>query len=224
MVLFAVLLVTADRSPLCRLLIEVIVALWCLAAGRWDVALFVTGAVLAELRLRREAQDTAGTGVAARKVVWVWLRAVALGIMLLLGLLLAGYPRMPPVASAPVYGPLAVLAGMDAGARRVYYAFGAVLVLGALDGLPMAQRLFSSHVALYFGRISYALYLVHGLLIRAVGQRILDAVWRATAGEGLGFGVRFALASVLFVPVVVWVADLFERGVERRLVVWARSW
>lgn len=227
MALFALLLSTAGRAPLSRLLLDAGVATWCLAAGRWDVALFVAGAVLSELRARGEAQRTPpGT----KPVPWRdVLRTAALGAMLLLGLLLAGYPPRPPAAGTPLYGPLAVLGGGDPGARRVYYALGAMLAIGALDRLPGAQRPFRSRVALYFGRISYALYLVHGLLIRSVGQRVLDVVWEASAGpreaEGGGwwFGARFGLASVLFVPIVLWGADLFERGVERRLVVWAKN-
>ncbi|KUJ21328.1 uncharacterized protein LY89DRAFT_770640 [Mollisia scopiformis] len=215
MVLFVLLLSLAQRSSGLRLGIEGVVVVWCLVAGRWDVALFVAGAAGAELRVRREEGEGRG-----------WVKSIAWGILLVLGLLLASYPPIPPpAASTPVYGPLAKLVNGNPEGRRIFYALGAMFILASLDHLPAAQGVFRSRLALYFGRISYSLYLVHGVLIRAVGQRVLDEVfgWRGGRIEGWAFGVRFAVASTVFVPLVVWGADLFERGVEGRAVVFIRK-
>ena len=236
MALFALLLSTASRKPSTRFVLEVCVTMWCLAAGRWDVALFTAGAALAELRVKHEAQDlpisrSRRSQSVKRITLWEWVCTATLTLTLLLGLLLAGYPRMPPSSSTPLYGPLAaVVSGREEG-RRLFYALGAVLVLLSLDRLELLQKFFRSRVALYFGRISYALYLVHGLLVRSIGQWVLNTVWRIRIGgddndgkgDGLGFNAKFGLASALFIPVVVWVADLFERGVERRLVRWTKQ-
>lgn len=225
MVLFAVLLSTSGRTPAVRLFIDIGIAIWCFSAARWDVALFIAGAALAEIRVRREwhlvsrIQDSRTT---RRQAAWKLFRTLVLTGVFLLGMLLAGYPRKPPSASTPIYGPLSLLVGADENGRRVWYALGAIGILGALDSLPGLQKVFRSRVALYLGKISYALYLVHGLLIRSVGQRILNTVWRAgsggSGGEPWDSGVKFGLASLLFIPVVIWAADLFERGIERRLV------
>ncbi|TVY47470.1 hypothetical protein LOCC1_G002205 [Lachnellula occidentalis] len=221
MVLFTLLLTISNRTRTTRLIVEAGVTAWCLTAGRWDVALFTAGAVLAELRVRREESESELLRASpshrhAPCTIPNLLRTTALLAALLTGLLLATYPRIPPLPRHPSSGPSHSSSETPATKKRG----------GSLDRLPGLQRLFTTRLPLYFGRVAYALYLVHGLLIRVVGQRVLDAVWRAGArgeGGGRGEGVKFGVASVVFVPVVVWGADLFERGVERRVVGWARS-
>lgn len=220
MVLFTLLLSLAQQTSMVRVGIEVGFAGWCMSAGRWDVALYVAGAVFAELRVRREK-----AGGERSSQVHVWLKSVGLSMMLFAGLLFASYPTKPPASSTTLYGPLAALVGGDPEGRRLFYTIGAVLVLGAVDNLHAMQKPFRGQIAFYFGRISFALYLVHGLLVRVVGQRLLDLIW-SEIGSGESdweFGVKFGMASVLFVPIVLWAADLFERGVERNLMVWIKK-
>lgn len=75
----------------------------------------------------------------------------------------------------------------------------------------------------YFGKISYAIYLVHGPVLHVVGYRVERWAWGITGVETQQqYVTGFVLGAVFVVPIVVWVADLFWRGVDARTVVFAR--
>ena len=128
---------------------------------------------------------------------------------IVLGCFLTSYPYSPP-RNAPVYSFLSALVYHEVARRRLYYAFAAIMAH------PVLKKPLRSSFAQYLGRISYSLYLVHGVLIRVIGGRILH--WTCTLtgmSEASTFNAGFGLATLLFVPIVIWAADLFEKWVDR---------
>lgn len=80
--------------------------------------------------------------------------------------------------------------------------------------------------AQYLGQISYALYVVHGFVLRSLLYSIMPGIW-AICDPGGGrtlfpFLVGITVASVIVVPATFWVADLFWRGVDKPSVRVAR--
>ncbi|KAK3956104.1 acyltransferase family-domain-containing protein [Pseudoneurospora amorphoporcata] len=84
--------------------------------------------------------------------------------------------------------------------------------------------LFESAIAQYLGKISYAIYLVHGPVLHTLGYTVMKFTWtRVTGTETDGHYITgFLLASLAVVPLVVWVADVFWRGVDEPVVKFAR--
>ncbi|KAK1774158.1 acyltransferase family-domain-containing protein [Copromyces sp. CBS 386.78] len=84
--------------------------------------------------------------------------------------------------------------------------------------------LFESSIAQYLGKISYAIYLVHGPVLHTLGYTVMRFTWtRVTGTETDGHYITgFLLASLVVVPLVVWVADVFWRGVDEPVVKFAR--
>lgn len=106
--------------------------------------------------------------------------------------------------------------------HRFWQSFGAVLFVLAVTRSSGLQRAFNSGVVQYFGRISYAIYLMHGPVMHTVGYSIERGVWTLTGVEGMAYSWGFVLASLFVVPVVIWVSDVFWRAVDAPVVRFAK--
>ncbi|MCJ1356782.1 MAG: hypothetical protein MMC33_006778 [Icmadophila ericetorum] len=233
MVLFLHLVATARCRTSLRLLLDMAIAAQCMLTSRWDVALFIVGKLIAELEaihkeLSKNQKKDSRQGAAlaspiprcsafACQLETVIFRFL-LVIVFVVGLLLASYPPSPS-QEAPFYSFLSALVHHNRDGRRIYYALAAPAMLVPLIFMPALQRPFNSSFARYLGRISYALYLVHGPMIRVVGGRILKWAWSISGTKRRWtYNTGFAITSLLLTPVIVWAADLFERGVDARCI------
>lgn len=86
------------------------------------------------------------------------------------------------------------------------------------------RALFESPFAQYLGKISYAIYLVHGPVLHTMGYSVMKFTWTHVTGTDTDgrYITGFLLASFLVIPLVVWVADIFWRGVDEPVVKFAR--
>jgi peptidoglycan/LPS O-acetylase OafA/YrhL len=60
------------------------------------------------------------------------------------------------------------------------------------------QRFFNLTVVQYFGKISYAIYLMHGPVLHTVGYAIERWAWGVTGIEGREYEGGFMLAACLW--------------------------
>lgn len=129
---------------------------------------------------------------------------------------------------------------------RFYQSIGAVLFVSAVSEYPSSassrgsvtvghstpifsqylnpKAIFESSIAQYLGKISYAIYLVHGPVLHTLGYTVMKFTWTHVTGTETDrqYITGFVLASFLVVPLVVWVADIFWRGVDEPVVKFAR--
>lgn len=88
-----------------------------------------------------------------------------------------------------------------------------------VDHASFLQVLFTNRFAQYLGKISFALYLVHGPLLWTLGfvlgKKCLDIVGN-TSNESYVFAM--ALAAALWWPVAIYFADLTQRFVDAKCV------
>ncbi|TLS27669.1 hypothetical protein PpBr36_05028 [Pyricularia pennisetigena] len=101
-----------------------------------------------------------------------------------------------------------------------WLSLGAVLLVFTIDRAgPFLQRVFTSRPAQYLGRISYALYLVHGPLVFSLGWHLGRWCTALTGRETTaGWGAGIALAYLGLWPVLIWVADVASRLVDVKSV------
>ncbi|KAH6631011.1 acyltransferase family-domain-containing protein [Chaetomium sp. MPI-SDFR-AT-0129] len=101
--------------------------------------------------------------------------------------------------------------------HRYWQSAGAILFVYAVGRSRGWQRFFTLPAMQYLGRISYALYLMHGPVMHTAGYAIHRWAWGMTGTEG-AYEAGFVLAAVVIVPVVIWAADVFWRVVDAPVV------
>ena len=110
---------------------------------------------------------------------------------------------------------------------KFYPNFGsAILILLLARGNPETsewRRILSSNVAQYLGKTSFALYLVHGPVLHAIGYMIPHRIWWSMGVQGAETG-DYTWAATIFIgwatslALSLWAADVWAREVESRCV------
>ena len=196
------------------------IAYLVLRNDRWELLLFLSGAILAELDLIRNAKILARGEKEIRmgpltKSFWGTAGIVALYLMSQPDEFAEETPgwiylteMIPPWFSTPY---------------RYWQSIGSIMFVWAVNNAPFLQEPFNSSAAQYLGKISYALYLMHGPVIHIIGYRIEPWAWSITGSDTeFEYKLGFILASALIIPCLIWVADLFWRAFDIPSVKFAR--
>ena len=107
--------------------------------------------------------------------------------------------------------------------QRVWFCFGAFQIVAACTQLRCLQSIFTTDIAQYLGNISYALYLTHNLCLTILEPRfnpVLNEYFRMDTFCGRQFS--WIAGLVIYVPVIICVADIFWRAVDTPTVKLAR--
>lgn len=118
-----------------------------------------------------------------------------------------------------------------------YLFFASNMLVACIPRLGWLKRFFESRFCQYLGRISFALYLVHGPIVNTIGDRIYYAVgWLRMPGDkdqGViqwanlfplskagpkGLEIAMLLPQVILLPLTLWVADVVTRTVDEQAV------
>ncbi|KAF3915539.1 hypothetical protein ABW21_db0204298 [Orbilia brochopaga] len=218
--IFVCLLALAKARSWVRMGALGVSAVVCLVyLDRWDVSLFFSGAVLAEVTLVRaeknrvnEAEDEkAGyTNKVNRRDLYMFP-------VLILGLFIASQPSHEP-GTTPGYRTITAWTPASVSEKgRFWPSVAAVLIVYSLSSATgrYLQRPFTTAFAQYLGKISYALYLVHGPVCRSLGFYSVVTLWQYTGRETVGGYVTGVLGGGALVLVTVfWVSDMFWRAVD----------
>jgi peptidoglycan/LPS O-acetylase OafA/YrhL len=112
------------------------------------------------------------------------------------------------------------------------------MLVACVPRIAWQRRFFESRFCQFLGRVSFALYLVHGPILYTLGDRVFYAVgWLRPAGElhyapiahwgrvlplpqtgPLGLEIAFLLPQIVLLPLTLWVADLVTRMVDEPAV------
>ncbi|KAI0012476.1 acyltransferase [Xylariaceae sp. FL0662B] len=226
MMLFLIQLGTARLRTGIRFTCLAVVMWFVLRGDHWEMLLFICGMVIAEIDLIRRAHEPQAnhappqllpigekttTDTSRRfswnsNVFWTLLSVPALYLM-----------------SEPDDGPDGVPGWRYLGRHipewfsdkyRYWQMVGAIVFVVCAARSSSWQRVFNSGPVQYFGRISYAIYLMHGPVCHTAGFAIERWAWDLTGVEDGAYVWGFALASVFNVPLVIWAADVFWRAVD----------
>ncbi len=245
MMLFLTLMGTARLKTWVRLVCVGLLAWFTDRSDKWEMLLFYAGMLLAELDLMRGAHTTPTAATSppltetqkyhhpallsldhtlspptpsrrsrAKSLGWVALSILALYLM--------SQPDDGGHATPGWVFLTSLIPDHWGDKYRYWQAVGSVLFIFAVGRSPGWQRFFNSPVVQYFGKISYAIYLMHGPVMHTVGYAIERAVWNVTGVEGLNYNLGFVLASFLVIPSVIWAADIFWRAVDAPVVRFAK--
>ena len=223
MVLFLVLLGTSQLRQNIRLAVVFSSIGYCIFSGRKDLILFLAGMMLAEIDMIRAASDAPGPG--SFKKIGMSDRAYWI-TMFILGLYIASAPLVG-IKETWGYTTLASLVPRtlvdDSWAVQ---SVGAILTTWSIANCEEIQLLFTTSICQYLGKISFALYLVHGNILKALLYPMLPYLWPIMGGEEGGTTLQFCLGwllgMVIILPLTLWMADVFWRMVDIPSVKFAR--
>ena len=231
MVVFLTLLGLSRCRMRVRLSIEICAALTCFWYNRWDMAPFFIGMTLAELQIhfielkeQRESLDRRNLPVLTLECQEKSpnVRQYAAWTLLVAGMFVGSVPQKFPW-NTPGYIWLTAWMTHDVDTYRYVSCVGATMIISAILLLPVVQKLFTSPVAKYSGKISYALYLTHGIINRAFGVRFQAKVWVIIGSEStFQYGLGYAIGLIAYLAFSVWIADIFWRLVDEPSVRLAR--
>ncbi|KAK3687698.1 acyltransferase family-domain-containing protein [Podospora appendiculata] len=115
--------------------------------------------------------------------------------------------------------------------------FAANMLVSSIPRIPWLKRFFESRFCQFLGRVSYALYLVHGPILASLGDRIYHAVgfirqvgdyqkelapWLnifplSKAGP-MGLEIAILVPQIILLPFTLWVADVVTRTMDEPAV------
>ncbi|KAF2395648.1 hypothetical protein EJ06DRAFT_525269 [Trichodelitschia bisporula] len=227
-VLFATLVSFARLAPRMRLVGLVGMVVYCYFSFCWEAWLLFAGTSLAQLKMLEESAAPPsparfGISLPPRRTRSDFFK----GALFVAGLHLLSVPDYGHASTAPGYK--FILRHLNPSfwhgeSWRFPHCLGALLTVYATSsiGTNALRSIFTSRYAVYLGRISYALYLVHCPVVHMLGFWIVPAMWRMTwtrrrPEDMLGKEVGWLLATEIVTAATIWAADLFWRLVDRRI-------
>lgn len=203
--LFATIIGLSRLSPRSFTVVAAILIIYNLCANREPLGLTYFGMMLAHIRSRpRPLQMKSSSGMFSKLEV---LAAAAT----ILGLYLASYP----VESQGVaFGYLDSWFDIR---PLTYYSVGGMATMSGLLYQPLFQKVFSSGLPVYLGKISLSLWIIHEPLLQLFGWKFVFGAFNAPEmhQQPAVFRYMAVLCSwLVLTTVMILVADLFWRCVE----------
>lgn len=116
-------------------------------------------------------------------------------------------------------------------AKWFYLFWAALLAVASIPHLPWLKRFFETRICQYLARISFALYLVHGLVIWALADRLYAAVglerpkhkenipqwvdkFPISKWGPMGLELAFWVPQLIILPVTLYLAELVTKLVD----------
>lgn len=251
MMLFLTMVGLARLRTAVRMLCLAIVIAFSYRSDRWEMVLFYVGMLYAELDIIRGAHtnpatnhalqvypppqqqslptsmpkpiDYVGTGqTEATKASSSKLGRIGWGLFATLSLYLLSQPDVNSENTPGWIFLSTFIPEWVDDKYRYFQIIGAIMFVFCTARMPSLQRIFNSSPVQYLGKISYAIYLMHGPVMHTVGYSIEKWAWGITGTQDHWYTVGFALAAVFVIPSVVWAADVFWRAIDAPIVRFAK--
>ncbi|KAF2276503.1 uncharacterized protein EI97DRAFT_42014 [Westerdykella ornata] len=224
-ILFATLVGFAKLRPLVRIRLTLVLYLYCVLVEEGDVALFIAGIGCAEFLLIREERskhlpstEKQESQQQSSRTKVLWAAVYILGLHLLS--IPAGRYEYTPGYRSLVRFAAHFVKNTEVSIQRI----GAAVFLFALCGSDYLRRVFETRLAIYAGKISFPLYIVHGPLTHILGIRLVPFFWSIVGDATLfQYEVGVILAFLVLAVLVVWVADIVMRTIDTPSVRFGRT-
>lgn len=223
MVLFLFLLGLAKVTRLLRLFLFAFAIVWAIYGQRSDVVLFFAGSILADFDLEADSRRIERTNprdsLLRHNLIW--------SSIILLGVYLASSP-LSDAENSIGYGFISWLSSKVYPFEASWFPWtigGIILVYAATKPNPLHQFLMSDIIQ-YLGHISYAMYIVHGALLRVLAYNLVPALWEIFGRSRAGYFTGVLFGYFLSILVLIPIADAFWRGIDApsiRFAKWVES-
>lgn len=258
MLLFMVILVLSRVRQLVRQSAVLCLMVYFLCCGKWAAFEFIAGLFLAECHLLQvtqskvwESSETMSSYAPPRpllrSIAWTTLHLGVIATAIFVG----GWPNF---GAEETYGiryfhemtpePFAT---MDPVApQKFWFAIAAAFTVWSCGELRFVRRFLEGSLAQYCGRVSYALYIVHGPVLEIFQGFVVGHPFLPSQGEpgGMDFlparpvsgikalvggespmqrTVAWFMGLFILAPMVIWVADVFWRAVDNPVVALGRK-
>jgi peptidoglycan/LPS O-acetylase OafA/YrhL len=212
--IFLAILATARLQPRWRLSVVGFCCYWSHQHVRWDLLLFLLGMGIAEIDQIQGIHSGKPTQI-SKLHFWFWLATAMAGLYLI------GQPG--GIHETPGWVWLSRHTPNWGGeGHRYWKTWGCAMLVLAVGRLPSWRRFFDSFTIQYLGKISYSLYLVHGPAMHAGTFHLQKLAYTITGVEGNRINYGFVLGHLMATPVIIWLADMFWRGVDNPSVKFAK--
>lgn len=246
MITFIVVLGTAWVRPAPKLCMLIAFASWGYYSGQGVLTQFVSGIILAEMTIVRESwaearqqlptidrrgrpDDTQSHLTQAYMILMKLLgrsRQLAetafWSMIFLIGLFLGSFPYTKGEDSVGWSTITSVLKSkkIDINGTHLFFA-SSILIIMSLNHSSALQKIFTTRLAQYLGRISFSVYLLHMQVLWTVGTRVFPfTMWLVGGGEEsqIRFFIGMMLAGSFMFPLQFWISDVFTRGVDEKAI------
>jgi len=260
MLLFMVILVLSRVRQLVRQSACVLLMIYFLCCGRWAAFEFTAGLFLAEFHLLLQSThsktwESSEAALSPNKpplpgwsIAWTALHLIIVATAIFIG----GWPNFGAEETPGIRSFLALtpepFASMDPLApQKFWFAVAAAFAVWSCGELRPVRRFLEGPVAQYCGRVSYAVYIVHGPVLEVlqgcvVGRPFVPSLREPgepdfVAGGGPATGIRalvggespaqrtiaWLMGLFILAPAVIWAADVFWRVVDNPMVALGRK-
>lgn len=228
-IVFLILLCLSRARKFVRLALLTTLVFFTLCIAQWHLFLFLSGTLFCDIHFIRLAHIDSFNSLlpsstnAVQKPSRHRLVQLIACTGFFLGLWMLSFPD-EDATSSPGY--LTIIANTPSIywdfniVARFWLAVGAFLLFLSVTLSPLLQSIFSSHFPQYLGKISFALYIVHGPILYTMGMKLLYSAIEHSGG-GLRFAAAFVGSMIVDSAVCFWAADLFWRHVDVRSVTFA---
>ncbi|KAF2113964.1 acyltransferase 3 [Lophiotrema nucula] len=224
-ILFATLVGYAKLRPRIRIVMTTLLYFYLALIEQGDVGLFIAGMGCAEFLIildenakRLPSFEHATDGKQSKRSQLLWTGLFVVGLWLLSWPAWGG-ERTPGYATIQALTPSFIKS-----CEMTYSRLGAALALLGLCGAAFLRTPFETPLAIYLGKISFPLYIVHGPVNHVIGEAIVPFFWRITGNESLfAYETGVVLAFAVCAAIVVCLADLVMRVVDQPSVRFGRT-
>ncbi|KAK6580185.1 hypothetical protein PZA11_007207 [Diplocarpon coronariae] len=229
MIIFLLVAGLGNTTPIVRLGFLMFFAMFFLHMGRWDTSLFVSGGVLAELRVFRKESPLnleSRCGSEKSRMLLKTVTTIFWVSTFVLALFIGSWPAYQASNSMGFryFSRLTPAAYTYNEAVEEYFwiSIAAFLLLLSFENLEILQRPFTTEIASYMGDISFGFYIVHWTMLFTVGTVIIGnfRVWLPYGYPN--YNVGFFVGGALTTPLVIMVGDAYWRVFDMGAVKWAR--
>ncbi|KAG9943694.1 hypothetical protein KCU85_g8509, partial [Aureobasidium melanogenum] len=208
-----------------RMAILVFMIIWVHQMGRWEMILFYGGFLCADLHFHRcpVADPALPTSEAITKPKTSKFKSCIYVCAFVLGLYLGCQPQKSANKTPGWVTLYSMIPDHVGNPKRYWPGWGAILLVWSTSCYKPLQRLFDNRLSQYLGKISFSLYIVHGVVTHTIGYALMNffdgILGREEAiNRAIGFGV--GSGAILFFT--IWLADLFTRVVDEPSVNFAK--